>query len=98
MGLRHYSVTLTVHATKTMEAKMEENNRVGVYHKSEIWTEDIMDYFGEFIEEGEVSELLKMARYAGGEGYFETMHEIRRILLERGFSVPFRSVYRRTKR
>ena len=68
--------------------------RVGVYHKSEVWTEDVMSYFGEFVNEEQAEELLRRSKESG---YFEIMHEIRGKLLAMEYSVPFRAVYRRTK-
>ena len=74
----------------------EMGGTVGVYHKTEIWIEDVMNYFGEYVDEKQAIELLKEAGRLQ-EGFFGTMHEIRRILIERGHSVPFRAVYRRIK-
>jgi len=72
----------------------EETRNVGVYHKTEIWLEDVMNYFGEFIDKEQANKILKESI---GDGYFETMHKIRSKLLDMGYSVPFRAVYRRTK-
>ena len=33
--------------------------RVGVYHKKEIWIEDVMEYFGEYVTEEEAETMLK---------------------------------------
>ena len=68
--------------------------KVGVYHKTELWIDDVMDYFGEFIDKEQASDLLQESK---GIGYFEVMHGIRSKLLDMGYSVPFRAVYRRTK-
>ena len=72
----------------------EETRNVGVYHKTEIWLEDVMDYFGEFIDKEQANEILKESI---DDGYFKTMHKIRSKLLDMGYSVPFRAVYRRIK-
>ncbi len=74
-----------------MDEKVES---VGVYHKTEIWIEDVMNYFGEFVNEEQALKLLQESR---GSGFFEVMHEIRNKLLDMGHCVRFRSVYRRTK-
>lgn len=73
---------------------MEKEGRVGNWHKKVIWIEDVIDYFGEYMSEEEGEELLKENM---SKSYFKTMNRIRDILLEKGHSVPFRSVYRRTK-
>lgn len=70
-----------------------EIRRVGDYHKDEVWVEDVMDYFGECIDEEYAKEMLKQCP----GGYFEIMNKIRSILLDRGYSVPFRATYRRIK-
>lgn len=56
---------------------------------------DIMDYFGEFMNEEKAEELIRKVK--GGHSYFEEMNGIRDMLREQGYSVPFRAVYRRVK-
>lgn len=73
---------------------MEEQRRIGVYHQNEIWVADVMSYFGEFVSEEEAIQMLEKEK---GNSYFETMNSIRSILINRGYSVPFRATYRRTK-
>jgi len=72
----------------------EKTGSVGVYHKTEIWIDDVMNYFGEFVNEEQAKKLWQESK---GNGYFETMHNIRSKLLDMGYSVPFRAIYRRTK-
>ena len=86
-------MTLTIDADKVRE--MDER-RVGIYHKREIWVEDVIDYFGDFVDRDEARELIE--RVSGrSNNYFKSMSDIRDILIERGHSVSFRSVYRRIK-
>lgn len=55
---------------------------------------DIMDYFGEFIDEEKAEKLIKEI---DGHSYFEKMNKIRDMLVRDGYEVPFRAVYRRIK-
>jgi hypothetical protein len=92
---------LTLHIDNNQRPKtnggieMIGTGRVSQDHLDEIRVEDIMDYFDEYINV-EQAKVLLMSLGSGG-GYFETMHRIRGILKEKGFDVPFRAGYRRTK-
>lgn len=68
---------------------------VSMAHQDEIRVEDIIDYFGEFLDREQAEVMLR--RVGSGGAYFEAMHRIRGILKDKGFDVPFRAVYRRTK-
>lgn len=54
---------------------------------------EIMDYFGEFIDDSRARELAKL----GSNSVWESMNNIRMMLRAEGHDVPFRSKYRRAK-
>ena len=56
--------------------------------------EDIMDYFGEFVDEDRAKKFIEEIK---GDSYWDKMNSVRMILISEGYSVSFRSVYRRTK-
>ena len=55
--------------------------------------EDVMDYFGEFMDEERAE---YWAERVEGGSYFDKMNKIRDMLVESGYSVPFRAGYRRS--
>jgi hypothetical protein len=74
----------------------KDSGNVGVYHKNEIWIEDVMNYFGEYVDKEQAMVLLNSC-IGKGDGYFGVMNEIRNRLISMGYSVPFRAIYRRVK-
>lgn len=56
--------------------------------------EDIIDYFGEFVDEGRAKEFIEEI---DGDSYWDKMNSVRMVLMSEGNSVPFRAVYRRAK-
>ena len=60
---------------------------------------EVMAYFGDELGcEGEAESVVEIVKKNKGlrEGlYFEFMNGIREVLIERGFDVPFRAVYKR---
>lgn len=65
----------------------------GRLRKDSLEVRDVMEYFGEYVkDEEEAEELIEKAK---GHIYSKRMSEIRRILMDKGFNVPFRVDYRR---
>jgi hypothetical protein len=60
-----------------------------------LWkVEDVISYFGEYLDKSSASDIMDRVN---GNSYFELMNKVRDKLIEEGYSVPFRSVYRRVK-
>ena len=62
----------------------------------EISVEDIIDFFGGFLDRPQAENMFR--RVGSGGVLFESMHRIRSILIEQGHNVPFRAAYRRRKK
>lgn len=60
---------------------------------------EVMAYFGEELGSGgqarDIMRYVTKTRGLGAGTYFAYMNSIREVLMERGFEVPFRAVYRR---
>ena len=56
--------------------------------------EDIMDYFGEFVDEDRAKKFIEEIK---GDSYWDKMNSVRMILISEGNSVSFRASYRRAK-
>jgi len=68
---------------------------------SEVWSvKDVMDYFGEELRDIDMAKAVMdivEVRLPGRHSYTEYMNEVRKILMESGYNVPFRAGYRRVK-
>ena len=68
---------------------------MGRRNKQVVRVIDLMDYFGEFINEEQAEDILR--RTSGVVG-FAFMNGVRDMLKAQGHDVPFRSVYRRANK